>query len=111
MPPTDFIDSHTVFADDYEVENFLINHTVDVLEKHHDVTICVDIQEYCDGEKLIISIKSHSPTGNARQNIYEGHGFRFERWGLNRFGGEVFLQESDSESDVTISCRLIHGYV
>ena len=111
LPSPKEFDTHTVFGDDFEVMNFLINHTIDVLYKHQDVTICVEVNEYCDGETLIISIKSHSPTGNARQNIYEGHGFRFERWGLNRFGGEVSLQDTDSESDVTISCRLIHGYV
>lgn len=111
LPMNEFNDSHTVFAEEFELMNFLINHTVDVLERHPEINITISVSEYCSGETLLISITSFSADGNSRKNIYEGHGFRFERWGLKRFGGDIQMKQSSSESEVTIACQLLHGYV
>jgi hypothetical protein len=82
----------TLFADRDELLNLLKNHTVDVLRESGPgrplrIVARVSIEQTARGEEVSVFLRNAGTAyEDARGALESGHGLRFERWSLDRYG-------------------------
>jgi hypothetical protein len=103
--------NHTVFADYNELQNFIKNHTVDVLEDNSSASIVVEIVELQDNERIELIITTVDPSHLLYKKICDGHGMRYERWGLTKYDINIHMDYNKLEpSIIKMFCSMLRGY-